>query len=35
MKLRVARSAVADLGEIWAYLAERESIEVASGLSVN
>jgi toxin ParE1/3/4 len=28
-KLRVARSAVRDLDEIWAYLAEKESIEVA------
>jgi toxin ParE1/3/4 len=29
MKLHVARSAVADLDEIWAYLAEKESIEIA------
>jgi plasmid stabilization system protein ParE len=29
MKLRLARSAVADLDEIWAYLAKKESIEVA------
>jgi toxin ParE1/3/4 len=32
MKLRVARSAVADLDEIWAYLAEKESIEAAERL---
>jgi toxin ParE1/3/4 len=29
MKLRVARSAVADLDEIWSYLAAKENIEVA------
>jgi toxin ParE1/3/4 len=29
MKLRVARSAVADLDEIWTYLAKKENIEVA------
>ena len=29
MKLRVARSAVGDLDAIWAYLAARESIEIA------
>jgi toxin ParE1/3/4 len=32
MKLRVARSAIADLDEIWAYIAEKKSIEVAERL---
>ena len=32
MKLRVARSAVADLDQIWAYIAEKQSIEVAERL---
>src|SRR5258708_1960228 len=29
MKLRVARSAAADLDEIWLYIARRESVEAA------
>ena len=32
MKLRVAESAVADLDEIWAYVAKNKSIEVAQRL---
>ena len=32
MKFRVARSAAEDLGEIWAYVAEKASIETAERL---
>ena len=32
MKLRVAKSAVADLDEIWAYVAEKENMDAAERL---
>jgi toxin ParE1/3/4 len=31
-RLRVARSAVSDLGEIWSYIAKRESVDAAERL---